>query len=140
MMNSLMEVHGLHCKRESIFVIVSELFANALEHGILQLDSKLKETSEGFIQYFQVRDERLHAAVDGCIKLSFDHQSTANGGRLVIRVQDSGLGFDSTQVFSRIDDNAGYFGRGIQLVKKLCREVEYSGAGNRVKAVYEWQV
>ena len=140
MVNSLVEVQGLHSQRESIFIIVSELFANALEHGLLQLDSQLKGTSEGFIQYFQLREERLRTAIDGRIKVSFDHQAIDSGGRLVIRVQDSGKGFDSSKVYSRIDDNTGYFGRGIQLVKKLCREVEYSGDGNRVKAVYEWQV
>ncbi len=140
MVNSLMEVQGLHSQRESIFVIVSELFTNALDHGLLQLDSELKATSEGFIQYFQIREERLEEAIDGRIKVSFDHQPIDNGGRLVIRVQDSGQGFDSSQVYSRIDDNVGYFGRGIQLVKKLCREVEYSDAGNRVKAVFEWHI
>ena len=140
MVNSLMEVQGLQRHRESIFVIISELFANALEHGLLHLDSKLKEISEGFMQYFQLREERLREADDSRIKVSFDHRPVDNGGRLVIRVQDSGKGFDSSQVFSRIDGNTGYFGRGIQLVRKLCAEVEYSGDGNRVKAVYEWQI
>lgn len=29
--------------------VLSELFANAIEHGLLELDSSLKETPDGFL-------------------------------------------------------------------------------------------
>ena len=72
--------------------------------------------------------------------MSFNHQPIDNGGRLVIRVLDSGNGFEFSKVFSAVDDNQEYYGRGIQLVRKLCQEFSYLGKGNCVKAVFEWKV
>jgi anti-sigma regulatory factor (Ser/Thr protein kinase) len=56
----------------------------------------------------------------------------------VIRMQDSGPGFDFSKVSSDLKQNEQNFGRGISLLFNLCKTVEYSGNGNRVKAVYEW--
>jgi two-component system, HptB-dependent secretion and biofilm response regulator len=140
MVNSLMEIQGLQNHRESIFLIVSELFNNSLEHGILNLDSSIKKTSEGFIRFFELRKERLNILEEGRIKVSFDHKPIANGGRLIIRVQDSGEGFEHSKVFSLLNNNEENYGRGIKLVQKLCSEVEYKGEGNRVKAIFEWGI
>ncbi len=136
--NSIMEIQGLLEHRESIFLIVTELFANALEHGLLELDSKMKQTSAGFMQYYSVREERLAQLSDGYIKINFNHQPTETGGKLVIRIQDSGQGFDFSNVSSSLEQNEKSFGRGIRLLLHLCKELEYSGNGNRVRAVYEW--
>ena len=140
MVNSLMEIQGLQNHRESIFVIVSELFANSLDHGLLKLDSCMKKTAEGFIGFFELRQQRLNLLEDGRIKVSFDHQPKDNGGRLIIRVQDSGEGFEYNNIFSSLNENEENYGRGIQLVRKLCHEFEYIGDGNRVKAIFEWEV
>jgi len=136
--NSIMEIQGFIEHREAIFLIVTELFANALEHGLLGLDSKIKQSSEGFMQYYSVREERLAQLSDGYIKMSFNHQPTDAGGKLIIKMQDSGQGFDFSNVSSDLEQNEQSFGRGISLLLNLCKEVEYSGNGNRVKAVYEW--
>ena len=140
MVNSLMEIQGLQNHRESIFVIVSELFANSLDHGLLKLDSCMKKTAEGFIGFFELRQQRLNLLEDGRIKVSFDHQPKDNGGRLIIRVQDSGEGFEYNNIFSSLNENEENYGRGIQLVRKLCHEFEYIGDGNRVKAIFEWEI
>ena len=34
--------------RSELYTVVAELYANALEHGILGMDSTLKDTPEGF--------------------------------------------------------------------------------------------
>jgi CheY-like chemotaxis protein/anti-sigma regulatory factor (Ser/Thr protein kinase) len=136
--NSIMEIQGFIEHREAIFLIVTELFANALEHGLLGLDSKIKQSSEGFMQYYSAREERLAQLSDGYIKMSFNHQPTDAGGKLIIKMQDSGQGFDFSNVSSDLKQNEQSFGRGISLLLSLCKEVEYSGNGNRVKAVYEW--
>ena len=46
-----MDLQGLHehCKR--LYTILTELFANALEHGLLGLDPGLKHTPQGFAVY-----------------------------------------------------------------------------------------
>jgi len=136
--NSIMEVQGLIEHRESIFLIVTELFANALEHGLLELDSTVKQTTDGFMQFYTAREERLANLQEGFIKISFNHQPTDKGGELVIKVQDSGHGFDFSNNILSLDENEQNYGRGISLVQKLCKEIVYSGNGNRVKAVFEW--
>jgi len=138
LIHSVMEVQDLIEHRETIFLIVTELFANALDHGLLQLDSSMKESSEGFMHFYATREQRLSQLVDGVIKIHFSHRPTDMGGRLTIRVQDSGNGFDFKKTVQQLDGNQQKFGRGISLVHSLCKEVEYSGNGNRVKAIFEW--
>ncbi len=137
--NNIMEIQSLQAHREDIFLIVTELFSNALEHGILSLDSNLKVTADGFMDYYKEREERLASFTEGALKISLSHEVTAVGGKLLIRVQDSGKGFDITKINNNImSSNMNNFGRGIQLLKTLCSSVEYSGDGNKVKAVYDW--
>jgi len=40
-------------------MILSELFNNALDHGILKLDSSLKQHEEGMEKYFDERAKTL---------------------------------------------------------------------------------
>lgn len=136
--HNLIEIQNLQDFREPLFLIVTELFCNALDHGLLLLDSKMKETSDGLIDYFEKREQRLAGLTEGFIKISCNHEPIDRGGRLVIRVQDSGPGFRHDDAVSGLDNNETVYGRGIALVKKLCHSLDYSGNGNRVKAVFEW--
>jgi hypothetical protein len=45
--------------RERIYMVLAELFFNALDHGLLKLDSRLKETPQGFGEYYSQRTKRL---------------------------------------------------------------------------------
>ncbi len=136
--HNLMEIQNLQDFREPLFLIVTELFSNALDHGLLLLDSKMKETSDGMISYFEERERRLANLTKGFIKITCHHAPTDNGGRLVIEVEDSGPGFHEDDAVSDLDNNEKVYGRGVALVKKLCRSLDYLGNGNRVKAVYDW--
>ena len=53
-------------------------------------------------------------------------------------VEDSGRGFDFQREFPAFDGNLGSSGRGIPLVRSLCRELRYVAPGNRVEALYAW--
>ena len=138
--HNIMEIQSLQDFREPLFLIVTELFGNALDHGLLSLDSKLKETSEGMISYFQEREQRLAGLTEGFINITCHHSPIEGGGRLVIQVEDSGPGFSVDDRVPDLDTNEKLYGRGLALVKKLCRSLDYSGNGNRVEAVYEWHV
>jgi len=137
--NQIMELQGLQAYREAIYTIVTELFVNALDHGLLGLDSSLKKDAEGFMHYFELREKRLQEFYDGQIKISFKHKSLASGGQLAILIQDNGSGFDVTAVEKGLDNNEDYSGRGIQLVRKLCSSLAYSDGGRRAKAVFDWE-
>jgi len=140
MVNSLMEIQGLLPFRESIFLVITELFVNSLDHGLLGLDSSLKDSPDGFAKFFELKQERLNNLTTGDIKLIFSHQpQEGGGGILTIRVQDTGNGFDEQAVYSDIQDNQLYSGRGIKLIKQLCKSLEYSDGGRKAIAVFNWK-
>ncbi len=138
LLNILVEVPGLRRCSGSLYTILAELYSNALEHGILRLDSTWKKTALGFTRYYEERTNRLAALDDGCIRFCLSHETYEDGGILTIRVIDSGDGFSSA---SAIDDGHildGYSGRGIPLIATICKSLRYLGSGNEVEAVFEW--
>ena len=78
-----------------IFLILSELFNNALDHGLLKLDSTLKHHPEGMDKYFDERANRLASIQTGTIDMGLEKIAYAGDGmQLKISVRDSGDGFD----------------------------------------------
>jgi CheY-like chemotaxis protein len=137
LLNVLMEVPGLRGSSGTLYTILVELYSNALEHGILGLDSSLKTTAEGFNEYYALREQRLKNVTTGSIRIYLDHHATEDGGTLTIRVVDSGKGFaltDSAPTPSAV----AYSGRGLALLKKICKSVRYLGSGNEVEVEFTW--
>ncbi|HHJ13773.1 MAG TPA: response regulator [Gammaproteobacteria bacterium] len=137
LLQGLMHIQGLDSFREDLFTILSELYVNALDHGILGLDSSLKQDAGGFTEYLEQRNRRLASLKAGKIHIDLQHEPTASGGRLTISVEDSGPGFDLSKLPGQ-DCNARS-GRGICLVRKLCESLEYHKDGRLARAVYIWQ-
>ena len=142
-MGLLSQVRVLKPHRGVLFLIVSELFNNALDHGLLGLDSGSK-AGPGFDIYMQQRSERLGRLEHGRIDLSFLVHLDAHRVVLDINLKDNGPGFDYQHILGSDLTAPGLerpHGRGIALVKGLCAELIYSGAGNQVWARYvlsEW--
>jgi serine phosphatase RsbU (regulator of sigma subunit) len=139
MVNALMEVQGLQHQRQAIFLIISELFANALDHGVLKLDSSVKASPDGFMRFYQLREDRLANWQKGRIRFLFSHKPTEQGGQLTIKVRDSGDGFDWAMRMKSLQSNQGFAGRGVKLLESLCSSLTYQGKGNRVTAVFDWK-
>lgn len=125
-----------------VLLVMSELFNNALDHGILGLSSITKDGPDGFSNYMTERKKRLAALDAGNIEVRLNYRVDAEHASLLISLKDSGDGFDmssaSTGVESEDDDKA--HGRGITLVRLLCRRVAYLGNGNHVEAEYALSV
>ncbi len=136
--DGLTDLQGLQGQREMIFTIVSELFTNALDHGLLRMDSLQKQTPEDFLHFYELRQERLNSTTSGTIEIAIDYIPKSDGGQLTVDIQDSGEGFNIDDILSDLDNNQSFFGRGIQLVTQLCSNIEFNACGNRVKAVYDW--
>lgn len=139
LLNILVEVPGLSSHSGELYTIMSELYNNALEHGVLGLDSSLKKTSDGFAEYYNLRQYRLESVDEGFVRFGLDHKTGDNGGSLVLTVSDSGDGFDYDATLSSNLEHQGYCGRGIPLLKKMCEGLEYFGNGSSVQAVFEWE-
>lgn len=139
-LNILMEVEGLRNLSGQLYTLLAELFNNALDHGILKLDSQLKSSAQGFAAYYLEREQRLDRLDYGHISLTIRHKPVGAGGELSLRITDSGPGFDHRSLISRLrqDDLQPYSGRGIALVRQLCDRFEYLDQGNTVEATICW--
>lgn len=116
-----------------IFLVVSEMVSNALDHGILKLESGVKEEPEGFARYFQQREQRLANLTNAdAIELSLRWECTESGPQLVIAVTDTGAGYDFQHRTSQQDDLLS--GRGLRLIGNLAQRVEVFPPGNRIEA------
>jgi CheY-like chemotaxis protein/anti-sigma regulatory factor (Ser/Thr protein kinase) len=131
-------VSSLKHHRSFIYMIIVELYTNALEHGALGLDGSLKKSPDGFARHYAERKRRLARAAKAWVHLDIECFADRRGGELIIQIEDSGSGFDSMSVIAE-ENNAGTRGRGIKLVRSLCKSLSYNESGNYVKAVYAWQ-
>ena len=134
----VMDLQGMQKHRDRLFTILAELFSNALEHGVLGLDSALKRDHQGFVEYYAQRKQKLDALENGWIRIALEHFPEGCGGELHITVEDSGRGFDHQGRQASLAGNTTSSGRGIALVQSMCREVTYNDEGNLVHAIYAW--
>ena len=93
-MQVLMQDDALAQHKENLFLIMSELFTNSLDHGVLRMDGSLKQTMEGMIQYLTEREKALAAIETGNIRMEIKHTTHGDERVFVVRVDDSGPGFD----------------------------------------------
>jgi anti-sigma regulatory factor (Ser/Thr protein kinase) len=120
-----------------IFMILSELFNNALDHGLLKLDSSLKHDIEGMEKYFDERAERLANAGSGQIQLNLEKVRNDDGSAFLrIRIKDSGEGFDYQHIAAKTASDTQRHGRGITLLYSVCRSVQFLGNGSEVQVEF----
>ncbi len=139
-LNQIMEYAHLTPYKEKLFTVLSELYNNALDHGILKLDSKLKNSAEGFSTFYTRREELLNNLKAGCITIDVSHSPQIEGGKLTLKVSDSGDGFDFKLIeHQKIDSNEPKLhGRGVLLISQICDSVVYSSNGSCVEITFSW--
>ena len=137
LMHILLQAPGLRVHGSIIHTILSELYSNALEHGVLGLSSSMKDGPDGFRCYYQLRAERLLALQEASVRIRAELVPVVGGGLLRLRMKDSGPGFDFNHL-GAADQNPAYYGRGLTLLKSLCRRVEYFAPGNEVLVEFIW--
>lgn len=145
-LSQLQEIQGSDRGWQSVFTILTELYVNALDHGVLGLDSSLKASAHGFSRYFSERELKLNALTEGYVRIWIQCTPLVKGGSLIISLNDSGSGFDykhwleSKECEDPDDDlSALLSGRGIRLVSMLADELRYSKNGSAVEVKYRWQ-
>jgi hypothetical protein len=132
-----------------ITVVISELYNNALEHGLLELDSGIKLLPGGFDDYLRLREVRLASLEKGYINVEIEQIGINERQMLLIHVIDSGNGFnyhekldycnclESGKSNHDSEEVTNPCHIGIGLAKSLCYKVEYLGKGNEVIAYYQ---
>jgi hypothetical protein len=119
----------------ALFIVLSELYNNALDHGVLGLSSALKHSDGGMERYLEQRTRKLQGLAAGRIEIEIEHRDEGGAECLRIVCRDSGPGFDYKNVGA--DDGSGpraAFGRGLTLVRSLCDSLEFAGSGNEAIA------
>jgi CheY-like chemotaxis protein/anti-sigma regulatory factor (Ser/Thr protein kinase) len=133
------QIQPLKPHQGALFLIITELFNNALDHGLLGLDSSIKLRDGGFDLFLQERSQRLAQQRDGRIELNFLLHQEGGQAVLDIGVTDTGPGFDFIATLNaELREETGNlpYGRGLRLVRSLCAELRYAGKGNKAWARY----
>ncbi|MDR7090764.1 fused response regulator/phosphatase [Cellvibrio fibrivorans] len=117
-----------------IFLVVSEMVSNAIDHGILKLESSMKENEGGFNHYFNERERRLSQLTDSdFIELHLIWQESEERPNLEVSVRDSGNGYNFFGTTDTCD--LAFSGRGLRLIHNLAQSVEIYPPGNFIKAI-----
>jgi anti-sigma regulatory factor (Ser/Thr protein kinase) len=122
------QCEGVQSIRSVLYTVLSELFNNALEHGVLKLDSEIKSTTEGFHSYYEMREASLKELSDASITIRIE--SLPNEQKIQVSVLDSGDGFSWDSLQNVTNDES--FGRGLAMVHALCEQVRFEEGGRKV--------
>jgi hypothetical protein len=131
------QVGGVGESTGQLFVILAELFNNALDHGLLRLDSRLKLQEGGMEAWIEERAQRL-AGLGDSQQIEFELELVQENGKAWLRIvcSDSGPGFPVSELQAGGADNLP-FGRGIALVRAMASKVQYNEVGNSVVVLLE---
>lgn len=122
---------------QALFLVLSELITNAIDHGLLGMDSRLKQGADGYDAYMDERARRLEDLSGAELHIDLT-RGAAPGEPLHIRISDSGGGFDFTRILRAAPAGAeDPYGRGISLVRSMVRSLEYCDGGKTVEVCCE---
>ncbi len=110
-------------------IVLSEIVTNAIDHGVLGLESKIKDDPDGFGTYLLEREHRLTGLKNGWVSIAVEKLGR---GMIRIAVQDSGDGFEPIDAYSIAESTAdlSLYGRGLLIVSSLCASMTHIGSGN----------
>ncbi|MBJ7554394.1 ATP-binding SpoIIE family protein phosphatase [Marinomonas spartinae] len=111
---------------QKVFLVLTELVSNAIDHGVLSLSSELKE--KNFFEYLEQRSEGLKKVLDNDF-IEITVEWLAKDMRMMIGVKDSGKGYD-VSVLGDSDDTELH-GRGLKLIRKVSESYCYDKTENK---------
>ena len=133
LMSMLAHTHMSPGDTATLALLLTEALTNALDHGLLRLDSRLKDG--GFEAYELERRNRLADLKDGRLRAEFqlwNHRATGRVLEVEVAVEDTGPGFDWRAWVDRPLDPKVPSGRGLSLIQAMARNLAFNEAGNRV--------
>ena len=136
--NHILEMENFAEERQSFFTVITELYKNALDHGVLGLESSLKSDHSGFSGYHKERKARLSALETGYVNFELAVEQLGDRRSIHLRIEDSGEGFDYQNYQPEEEDTATLSGRGLILVENLCDSLSFEGKGNIAIASFIW--
>lgn len=124
---------------QTMFIILTELLLNALDYGVLGMDSCGSCTPEELEHHYKERDQRLKDLQKGFINIKAS--ATHIGPRIYMEltVIDSGKGFNFKSKLHGQKDSSNSQRRGIGFLRSICDHIEYHEPGNVVDVIFSWQ-
>jgi len=138
LLNLLEKVNDVRAHKTSLFLLLTELLVNAIDHGLLNLDSSIKTQPEGFEKYLALRAERLAALTTGKVSVAIERVVEQGLRMMKITVRDSGSGFDHEKFEAKLQDHQVPYGRGLSLVKSLSYKIEFRENGSEAVVYYPY--
>jgi len=135
LLESLLERRLPKNDQETLYTVLAELYANALDHGVLNLPSALKHSVDGVEQYYAEREQRLETLDNGSISITVSHFQNKDKRWLEILVEDTGEGFDWKMTEEQSSDH-DFFGRGLLLIRSLCQSMDFRHDGRSIHVVF----
>ncbi len=117
----------------TLALLITEALTNALDHGVLGLDSSLKDS--GFEAYEAEKRHRMAALKGGRIRIEIQMWHNPNTHRIQevqVAVEDSGEGFNWRTWLEGQQMGNRPSGRGLSLIKALTKDMEFNASGARV--------
>ena len=128
----LMDIQRVFELRRRLYMVISELFAAVLEHGVLGLDPVEKADPSLHLDYQRKLAARLDELETGGIVMHVEHSPCAAGGRLKIAMSIGAEGVSSNK-HTRCN-----FGE-LQHLRNLCERVELDSSGTGISVECHWQ-
>lgn len=119
--------------KDVLHVLILEIYNNALDHSILNLESINKSDPEKFSEYYISRDKKIQSLENTFIKFNFNFISSDDSCYLEINVTDSGSGYQKNSKTSTSDDSHG---RGLDIINSFCEKTSFSDDGKVFTALY----
>lgn len=118
----------------ALHVLLTEIYSNALEHSILNIESVIKSNEDNFVEYYRIRDEALLKVESASIDFNFSFVVGEGRYYLDIKVRDSGSGFKQ---HSLTGDDDKLYGRGLSIISALSDEICFSDDGKTLSLRYK---
>lgn len=115
---------------QRVFTVLTELYLNALEHGVLALKSELKMQPDGFVAYYEEKQQRMEKLNERDF-ITLNMQYRANTEQLQLVITDSGKGFTCNTCTD--SDDGDFHGRGLNLIKQFSTHFEIIAPGNSIR-------
>ncbi|SFX55641.1 ATP-binding protein [Marinospirillum alkaliphilum] len=110
---------------QKVFTLASEMINNAIDHGLLELPSSLKDQEDGFSRFYHLRQQRLqqleqHRQITTSLCWTAPHMP----GFLQLQVSHNGRGWHAYNNTAATNNNLQASGRGLLLIKALSSHFE----------------
>lgn len=121
-------------KKGSIELVLEEAITNAIAHGNLELDSKLKDEDFSEFERLLLERSKLDPYNTRKVRISYDF----NGTRAVFKIYDEGGGFDwGTFMKKEAAPDLLAHGRGLIIIRAFSSSVSFNEKGNELIVTFD---